>query len=95
MTNAAINKAMTKKLTKASDKPELKLKVIRDSFTMPHNDYSLIEKLKQELLKSGLEVKKSELLRAGLLALEKLSITQIKKAVAQLEAIKTGRPKIN
>ena len=44
-------------------------------------------------MKSGLQVKKSELLRAGILELEKLSIAQLKKAVSQVEQIKTGRPK--
>ena len=83
----------TKKTTKEIAKPKLKLKVIRDSFTMPHSDYSKIGMLKQALMKSGLLVKKSELLRAGILELEKLSITQLKKAVSQVEQIKTGRPK--
>lgn len=83
----------TKKATKEIAKPKLKLKVIRDSFTMPHSDYSKIGLLKQALMKSGLQVKKSELLRAGLLELEKLSIAQLKKSVSQVEQIKTGRPK--
>jgi hypothetical protein len=60
---------------------------------MPHSDYSKIGLLKQTLMKSGLQVKKSELLRAGILELEKLSIAQLKKAVSQVEQIKTGRPK--
>jgi len=85
--------ASTKKVTKEIAKPKLKLKVIRDSFTMPHSDYSKIGLLKQALMKSGLQVKKSELLRAGLLELEKLSIAQLKKSVSQVEQIKTGRPK--
>jgi len=85
--------ASTKKATKEIVKPKLKLKVIRDSFTMPHGDYSKIGILKQTLMKSGLQVKKSELLRAGILELEKLSIAQLKKAVSQVEQIKTGRPK--
>jgi len=82
-----------KKTIKEIAKPKLKLKVIRDSFTMPHSDYSKIGLLKQALMKSGLQVKKSELLRAGILELEKLSIAQLKKSVLQVEQIKTGRPK--
>jgi hypothetical protein len=82
-----------KKATKEIAKPKPKLKVIRDSFTMPQSDYSKIGLLKQALLKSGLQVKKSELLRAGILELEKLSMTQLKKSISQLEQIKTGRPK--
>ena len=83
----------TKKATKEIAKPKLKLKVIRDSFTMPQSDYAKIAVLKQALMKSGIQVKKSELLRAGLLELEKLSLAQLKKSVSQVEQIKTGRPK--
>jgi len=70
-----------------------KVKVVRDSFTMPQNDYAKIGELKQVCLKAGLQVKKSELLRAGLHALSKLSATQLKLAIAQIEQVKTGRPK--
>lgn len=70
-----------------------KVKVVRDSFTMPQEDYDLIAAIKQKALKTGLQVKKSELLRAGLQALGKLNATQLKRAVAGLEKIKTGRPK--
>lgn len=70
-----------------------KAKVIRDSFTMPQNDYAKIGELKQACLKAGMHVKKSELLRAGLHALGKLSVPQLKQAIARMEQIKTGRPK--
>jgi Arc/MetJ-type ribon-helix-helix transcriptional regulator len=87
-------------LTKAVDKPEKKHKkktadekVVRDSFTMPQSDYALIAELKEKALASGLHVKKSELLRAGLRLLAKSNATQLKRAVAGLEKIKTGRPK--
>jgi len=82
-----------KKEKKSNDKVELKVKVIRDSFTMPQNDYSKLAELKQLCLKAGLQVKKSELLRAGLNELKKLSSAQLKKTILQLEHIKTGRPK--
>ena len=70
-----------------------KIKVVRDSFTMPQNDYAKIGELKQVCLKAGIHAKKSELLRAGLHALCKLSASQLKQAVMQMEQIKTGRPK--
>jgi len=38
------------------------------------------------------EIKKSEVLRAGLLALEGMSDTQLQKISGQVERIKTGRP---
>jgi hypothetical protein len=81
------------KRAKKEKKLEGKVKVVRDSFTMPQTDYDLIAAIKQKALKGGLHLKKSELLRAGLQVLSKLSATQLQQAVANLEKIKTGRPK--
>ncbi|MEI7841463.1 MAG: hypothetical protein WCI39_00400 [Gallionellaceae bacterium] len=75
------------------EKKEKKLKVVRDSFTMPQVDYDLITELKQRALKVDLHVKKSELLRVGLQVLAKQTAAQFKQSVASLEKIKTGRPK--
>ncbi len=75
------------------DKNAGKVKVVRDSFTMPQTDYELIAALKQRALEAGLHVKKSELLRAGLQALSRLSAAQLKRSISGLEKIKTGRPK--
>ncbi|MGC2459249.1 MAG: hypothetical protein WA435_14780 [Gallionellaceae bacterium] len=83
----------SKKDKKSSGKAETKVKVVRDSFTMPQNDYAKIAELKQVCLKAGMHVKKSELLRAGLHALGKLSSAQLKQTITQVEQIKTGRPK--
>jgi hypothetical protein len=97
---AAVHKPAPPKLTakpvkkqKKEKKADSKIKVVRDSFTMPQADYDLIAALKQKALKAGLHVKKSELLRASLQLLAKLSAAQLKRAVAGLEKIKTGRPK--
>lgn len=70
-----------------------KTKVIRDSFTLPQDDYAKIAELKQACLKAGLHVKKSELIRAGLRLLSKLDATQLHAELDALEKIKTGRPK--
>ena len=59
---------------------------------MPEVDYVRIKSLKNRLLTTGIEIKKSELLRAGLLALDGMSDTQLQKLVNQVERIKTGRP---
>jgi hypothetical protein len=72
-----------------------KVKVVRDSFTMPQGDYAKLAELKQTCLKAGLQVKKSELLRAGLNVLCDLSVAQLKLAITRMEQIKTGRPKKN
>jgi hypothetical protein len=73
------------------EKPK-KAKMVRDSFTMPENDYSKIGELKKRCLQAGVHVKKSELLRAGLIGLSALPDAALVKAVEQLERIKTGRP---
>ena len=85
--------AKPEKKHKKEKKSGGKVKVIRDSFTMPQSDYDLIAALKEKALRSGLHVKKSELLRASLQALSKLTGPQLKRALSSLEKIKTGRPK--
>jgi hypothetical protein len=67
-------------------------KVVRDSFTMPKSDYRKIAELKERCLEAGLHIKKSEILRAGLLALVAKQPKQLVAAVKKLEAVKTGRP---
>jgi len=74
-------------------KKEHKEKVVRDSFTMPQSEYQKIAAIKETCLKAGLPVKKSEVLRAGLKALVKMNAAQLKRSLAGLEKIKTGRPK--
>ena len=74
-----------------ADKPK-KIKMVRDSYTMPENDYAQLAELKKKCLQSGVHVKKSELLRAGLLSLSGLPNAALIKAVEQVEKLKTGRP---
>jgi hypothetical protein len=69
-----------------------KEKVVRDSFTMPKSDYEKIAALKQKCLDAGVAVKKSELLRAGLLLLEGIPVDRLLEAIAAVETVKTGRP---
>jgi hypothetical protein len=89
----AKSSAKPAKRHKKEKKAETKVKVVRDSFTMPQADYDLIATLKEKSAKAGLHAKKSELLRAGLQALAKMSAAQLKRTIAGLEKIKTGRPK--
>ncbi len=75
--------------------PEVKIKktkLVRDSFTIPKNEYSNIESLKQKTALLGIPAKKSELLRAGIQLLTTLSDAQLRKALAQIPTVKTGRP---
>lgn len=84
-------KAAAKKPKK--EHPKKEHKVVRDSFTMPQSEYQKIAAIKEICLKAGLPVKKSEVLRAGLKALVEMNAAQLKRALAGLEKIKTGRPK--
>ena len=69
-----------------------KPKLVRDSFTFPAADYALFASLKQRALKAGHEIKKSELLRAGLAALAELSDSALLAAVQAIDRLKPGRP---
>jgi hypothetical protein len=74
-----------------ADKPK-KPKMVRDSFTIPKAEYAVIEVLKQRSARLGRPAKKSELLRAGLKALEAMGDVAFGACVAAVPAIKTGRP---
>ncbi|QNP49213.1 hypothetical protein [Diaphorobacter aerolatus] len=70
-----------------------KPKLVRDSFTIPKDEYAVIDTIKLRSAKLDHQVKKSELLRAGLKLLASLSDQQLMTALRAVPAIKTGRPK--
>lgn len=70
-----------------------KPKLVRDSFTIPKDEYAAIETLKQRCTAMAQPVKKSELLRAGLKVLAAMPDAALRKAVQAVPSIKTGRPK--
>ena len=70
-----------------------KLKMERDSFTMPKTEYAQFHVLKERLNKLGQPAKKSELLRAGIMQLSAMTDAALKAAMSKVPAIKTGRPK--
>ena len=69
-----------------------KLKLVRDSFTIPKLEYLILEELKQRGGKLGNSVKKSELIRAGVKALAAMSDANFLAALKAVPTIKTGRP---
>ena len=75
-----------------SKTPAKKTKLVRDSFTIPKAEYAAIDGLKNRAVALGTSVKKSELLRAGLMALQALNDAAYKRALAAVPALKTGRP---
>jgi hypothetical protein len=70
-----------------------KAKLVRDSFTMPEDEYQVLSDVKKACLKAGLAVKKSELLRVGVALIRDLENAKLKAAIATLPLVKAGRPK--
>jgi hypothetical protein len=94
------SKAPSKAPTKAKPAPvakpkavkEKKVKVVRDSFTIPKTEFTQIAEMKKRAMALGVEVKKSELIRAGLQLMTGLQDAAFKKALAAVPTLKTGRP---
>jgi hypothetical protein len=70
-----------------------KPKLVRDSFTMPKDEYQVLDALKRRALGLEKHVRKSELLRAGIQALAAMNDRAFLKAVGGVPTLKTGRPK--
>jgi hypothetical protein len=88
-TTAAAKKVPLRMVSpKAIPKPKL----VRDSFTIPKDEYLVLSDLKARMNQLMQPAKKSELLRAGLKVLAAMSDTAIKKALQAVPSIKTGRP---
>jgi hypothetical protein len=77
----------------APAQPLKKDKLVRDSFTLPREDFELIATLKDRALDFKRPTKKSELLRAGLQVLASLDQTKLRAALEALRPLKAGRPK--
>ena len=96
---AAGRKPLPKKIETAAvpspDKkpPKQRVRLVRDSFTMPEADFALIAMLKARTLAAKRATKKSELLRAGLHVLATLDAARLISALEQLEPVKIGRPR--
>lgn len=91
---SAVRKPVNTTPEPAAKKPEKKSKVkIVRNFSMPQAEYRKIADIKEACLKAGLQVKKSEVLRAGLKVLGKMDGEQLKLAIMELGKIKAGLPK--
>jgi hypothetical protein len=101
-----VTKALIKSAVKPAAKPATaaksvqgamlkakKEKLIRDSFTMPESEYAVLGQVKKACISAGVEVKKSQLLRIGLLLLSQTDVTKLANLIASLAPLKAGRPK--
>ncbi len=66
--------------------------LVRDSFTMPEQEYAVLADVKSACLRAGIDVKKSELLRVGVALLGQLDVATLRAVLAALPQLKTGRP---
>ncbi len=76
----------------AAAAPKPKHKLVRDSFTIPKAEYAVLEALKVRAANLARPVKKSELLRAGISALNGMSDKAFLAAMNGVPSLKTGRP---
>jgi hypothetical protein len=77
----------------APESPKVKHKLVRDSFTIPKNEYAALADLKQRAARLGHPAKKSEILRAGAAALGAMPDHALLAALRAIPSLKTGRPK--
>ena len=69
-----------------------KPKLVRDSFTIPKNEFTVLDDLKLRAARLGRPAKKSEVLRAGIMALAAMGDAAFLACVTGVPAVKTGRP---
>lgn len=77
-------------LSETSPQPN-PIKVIKENYTMPESDYLLLETLRKKFASTGNILSKSETMRAGLLALAKLSENELVNIASNLVKLKPGR----
>ena len=87
---ATLKQAVNQKAEKALK--EKKPKLVRDSFTIPKAEYTVLDDLKHRAGKLGTSIKKSELIRAGIKALASMPDVMYLGALKVVPTVKTGRP---
>ena len=85
--------ASKKQNAKESRRPDAKERErrVRDTFSMPTEDYQVIDELKKRCRALGLEVKKSELLRVGLKSIRALPDERLAELMKPLVAARAER----
>ncbi len=83
---------VVKPKARKAGKPK-KPKLVRDSFTMPEQEYAVLGEVKKICHAGGMDIKKSELLRIGIAQLAAMGLKKLKTAQAALTPLRAGRPK--
>lgn len=92
-TAKAVARPNGKKAPEDTKKPKHKL--VRDSFTIPKAEYAVLESLKARAIHLRRPTKKSEMLRAGIAALNAMSDQTFLQVLNSIPSLKTGRPVSN
>lgn len=65
--------------------------VKKDTFSFPEDDYALLDKIKNKLLKHSHVLNKSEIVRLGLIVLNEYNELDLVKQASKIRKIKVGR----
>ena len=84
--------AKVKKVAAPKPEKEKKIKMVRDSISIPKTEYVVLDTLKLRAAKLATPAKKTEILRAGIKALATMSDTAFLAAIRSVPNLKTGRP---
>lgn len=87
-----LSEAFAKPKAEKKDKVK-KPKMVRDSFSFPKTEYTVLDTLKQRALKLAHPIKKGELVRAGIQAIAGMTDAAFLQTLKSVPTIKTGRPK--
>lgn len=68
-------------------------KVVRATFSMPQSCVEQLEELQAVIGKNGRVMNKSEIVRAGLVALQSMPRDKLMSSLLKVAHIKAGRPK--
>jgi hypothetical protein len=88
---SAGRKRLSKAFSRPLDKKLTRIRLVRDRFTIPESEYEQLVQLKKRLSTLGFSIKKSELLRAGLLMLATMDDTKLKAATAKLSVARIDK----
>lgn len=86
-TPAKKRKRLAKVFKRPLDKTLRNVQPVREKFSMPEVEYVQLLELKQRLSDQGLPVKKSELVRAGLVLLSSLGDDELKGMLTKIQAL--------
>ena len=89
---ATVKSTAAKPAKAAKPEKHKKPKLVRDSFTIPKNEYELLVTLKARSAALKQPAKKSEVLRAGVKLLATMKDAEFLAALRAVPSLKTGRP---